>query len=150
MPTNVSTMANTPVTIMLGEKEIKLTALTPGDLGLWERWVKDRPLVRFKEQIKLLGDILEKDERQELWQQAKEDSAAIKSLSDDAAKEVMQSIEGIAFCLWLCAKHEQPKITYDEALHALTFNREEIENALNQVMELEGSEDTEGKLDGAI
>lgn len=147
MPTAVSTMANTPITIMLGEKEIKLTAITPGDLGLWERWVKDRPLVRFKQQMELFKDApLEKDERQELWKQALADSSEIKSLSDPAAKDVMQSIEGIAYCLWLCAKHEQPDITYDAALHALNFNREEIENALNQVMQLEGGDDDdEGK-----
>lgn len=141
MAQSISKMANVPVTIHFRDREIKLTALTPGDLGEIERWVKSQPMKAFKARILEVGDILLPEERATLFERALEETEARSSLSSEAAQKAQHSFEGIAFCLYLLVRHCDPTVTYEQALEILAFDREGVEDAMNEVLGLTDKDD---------
>jgi hypothetical protein len=112
-------------TLVLGGKTYLLKQLTLGDYGQVQAWLRQRlpkPFAVVAEAIKDLLPIKDIDPegyaeaRRQLVLAAMEDAKRGdgSGAPPEMVAECLNSPDGIAYLLWLCARKEQPQTTYEE------------------------------------
>ena len=103
-----------------GGREYRLSPLELDDLAELERWVETLPYDKARRKLVALGDMATPEMRDKILADA-EATANAAGISSPYFVNAIGSLEGTAYCLYLCLRAAQPDITRKDASAIITI-----------------------------
>lgn len=114
---NEAACSASPIHILIGGKQLLLCPLRRGDFGKMLARAQDDYMAFAERTIKKNGLVGEDADR---MRDRAFDRAARFTTTSPYVVDMLNTVDGAAFTLWLALRWEQPDITYEEVLEAIT------------------------------
>ena len=126
-----------------GGREYSFSPLTIADLGALERWMETLPIERARRRIAAWGPDITPEQRAEIIAKAEEAAAKSTAMSVDSA-QLINSVEGTVYLLYLALRGEQPDITREQVAKMVKPDQlEEWQDKLDRLAGLAGDDETD-------
>ena len=112
----LATATKASLTVEVEGKKYVLSPLELGDFGDVEHWLEMLPYEKARRKIAALGDIATPEMQERIIAKADEESNAV-TIGDAKSSEILATVEGTGYLLWLSLRKCQPEITREAALH---------------------------------
>ena len=129
-------------------REYRLSPLELDDLAELQRWVETLPYDRARRKLEALGDMVTPEMRDKVIADADETAKAA-GISSPYFVTSISSLEGTAYCLYLCLRAAHPDITRKDASKIITIKTlTEWQARIDKVSGLTVDEDEARPTDG--
>lgn len=122
---NLSDATKAPVTITVDGKVWTLAPLELRDFGEIERWLEVLPFEKARRKIAALGEAATPEICKPIIEQAEAESKKA-TLQNPKALQMIATLEGTAFLLWMSLRKAQPEVTRDEASRLISAETLEV------------------------
>ena len=115
--TTLADLTAAPRECRLSGLTLTMRPLTFADMGQQQAWAEDRATARVARRLRALLDAgaLSAEQHQSALRELREDIESGKAISRELA-----TFDGLAYSLWLSARHANPALTHDSIRNALT------------------------------
>ena len=117
----LGTATKAPLTVEVEGKKYTLSPLELGDFGEVERWLEMLPYEKARRKIAALGEVVTPEIREAIIALADAQSQA-SSFGDAKSSQVLTTVEGTGYLLWLSLRKCHPEITREAALHLISLD----------------------------
>ena len=117
----LATATKASLTVEVEGKKYVLSPLELGDFGDVQLWLENLSYEKARRKIKALGDIATPEMQERIIAKADEESNAV-TIGDAKSSEILATVEGTGYLLWLSLRKCHPEITREAALHLISLD----------------------------